>query len=200
MILYRPLEAAPGHAALQAVPPGRAGRRCPTACRCSSAWGCKVLDERPYRIAPEGRAPIWMHDFGMQSATADADVEIDALHAVFEDAFGRVFRGEVENDDFNRLVRRRAPAGDGDRRSCAPTRSTCGRSAFRCRRRSSRRRWRRTPASRAMLVDAVQAALRSGRRHRRGRESRASRCARSSRRSKASRTCPRTACCASTSR
>ena len=40
----------------------------------------------------------------MQTRIADADVDIDALHAVFEDAFGRIFRGEVENDDFNRLV------------------------------------------------------------------------------------------------
>jgi glutamate dehydrogenase len=37
-------------------------------------------------------------------APCDADVDIDGLHAVFEDAFGRIFRGEVENDDYNRLV------------------------------------------------------------------------------------------------
>jgi glutamate dehydrogenase len=64
--------------------------------------GMKVLDERPYRIAPEGRAPIWMHDLGLLSATADA--EVDALHGLFEDAFGHVFRGEIDSDDFNRLV------------------------------------------------------------------------------------------------
>ncbi len=40
----------------------------------------------------------------MLAAVADTEIEIDALHAVFEDAFGRIFRGEVENDDFNRLV------------------------------------------------------------------------------------------------
>ena len=64
--------------------------------------GMKVLDERPYRVAPEGRAPIWMHDLGLLSATADA--EVDALHGLFEDAFGYVFRGEIDSDDFNRLV------------------------------------------------------------------------------------------------
>src|SRR5262249_42017721 len=47
---------------------------------------------------------VWMHDFGMLSNIADAEVEIDALHSVFEEAFARIFRGEVENDDFNRLV------------------------------------------------------------------------------------------------
>ena len=64
--------------------------------------GMKVLDERPYRVAPEGRAPIWMHDLGLLSATADA--EVDALHGLFEDAFGYVFRSEIDSDDFNRLV------------------------------------------------------------------------------------------------
>ena len=48
--------------------------------------------------------PIWMHDFGMQSGLADTEVEIDVVHQVFEEAFASVFRGEVENDDFNRLV------------------------------------------------------------------------------------------------
>ena len=66
--------------------------------------GLKVLDERPYRISPPDQPPVWLHDFGMQTRLADADVDIDGLHAVFEDAFGRIFRGEVENDDFNRLV------------------------------------------------------------------------------------------------
>src|SRR5207249_1945154 len=66
--------------------------------------GLKVQDERPYRVAPEGRLTVWIHDLGLSSAIADTEVEVDALHEVFEDAFGRVFRGEVDNDDFNRLV------------------------------------------------------------------------------------------------
>ena len=109
--------------------------------------GMKVLDERPHRIAPDGRPPIWMHDLGLLRATADTEVEIDALHAVFEDAFGRVFRGEVEERRLQPAGRRSAAARDRDRRSCAPTRSTCGRSASRCRSRSSRRRSPRTPTS-----------------------------------------------------
>ena len=31
-------------------------------------------------------------------------MEIDELQAIFEDAFGRLFRREIEKDDFNRLV------------------------------------------------------------------------------------------------
>jgi glutamate dehydrogenase len=66
--------------------------------------GLEVLDERPHRITPEGMEPIWMHDLGMLAPTTDAEVEIDSLHEVFEAAFGQIFRGDVENDEFNRLV------------------------------------------------------------------------------------------------
>ena len=63
-----------------------------------------MIDERPHRVSPPDEPPVWLHDFGMQTPLADADVDVHALHAVFEDAFARIFRGEVENDDFNRLV------------------------------------------------------------------------------------------------
>ena len=66
--------------------------------------GLKVLDEHPHRIAPEGMPPIAMHDFGLQTSLPEVELDIGALHQVFEDAFAQIFRGEVENDDFNRLV------------------------------------------------------------------------------------------------
>src|SRR5205085_10196859 len=66
--------------------------------------GLKVLDERPYRITPSGVESIWIHDLGLLASDRDAEIEVDALHDIFENAFGRIFRGEVENDDFNRLV------------------------------------------------------------------------------------------------
>jgi glutamate dehydrogenase len=65
--------------------------------------GVRVLGEANHRIAPEGDRPIALHDFELQSQTA-AEVEPQALARLFEDAFARVFRGEVENDNFNRLV------------------------------------------------------------------------------------------------
>ncbi len=103
MSLYRPLEAAPGTLRFKLYHLGS-----PVALSDSlpmlEHMGLKVLDERPYRVTPEGSPPIWMHDLGMQSSIADTEVEIDSLHAVFEEAFGSVFTGEVENDDFNRLV------------------------------------------------------------------------------------------------
>jgi len=103
MSLYRPLEAAAGALRFKLFHLGE-----PVSLSDSlpmlERMGLNVLDERPHRVAPRGMPPIWMHDFGMQSGLADTEVEIDIVHQVFEEAFASIFRGEVENDDFNRLV------------------------------------------------------------------------------------------------
>jgi glutamate dehydrogenase len=103
MSLYRPLEAEPGMLRFKLFHLGG-----PVTMSDSlpmlERMGLRVIDERPHRVSPPGEAPVWLHDFGMQTTPADADVDVHGLHAVFEDAFGRIFRGEVENDDFNRLV------------------------------------------------------------------------------------------------
>ncbi|HET9699780.1 MAG TPA: NAD-glutamate dehydrogenase domain-containing protein, partial [Burkholderiales bacterium] len=65
--------------------------------------GAKVQDERSYRVTPEGDTPAWIHDFGM-SFDGGADLDLGAVREKFEDAFLRVWRGEAESDDFNRLV------------------------------------------------------------------------------------------------
>jgi glutamate dehydrogenase len=100
MCLYRPLEATPGTLRFKLFHLGG-----PVTLSDSlpmlEHMGLKVLDERPYRLAPDGSPPLWIHDLGM---LADAEIDIDSLHQVFESAFGQIFRGEVENDDFNRLV------------------------------------------------------------------------------------------------
>jgi glutamate dehydrogenase len=103
MNLYRPLEAPPGMLRFKLLRRGE-----PLTLSASLPMlehlGMRVLDEHPHRLAPQGAAPIWIHDFGLQSAIGDADIEVDALRPVFEEAFGAVLNGEVENDDFNRLV------------------------------------------------------------------------------------------------
>jgi len=99
--LYKPLEAAPGTLRFKLFHKG--GAVTPSdSLPMLERMGLRVLEERPYRVAPEGAEPIWIHDFGV--AAGDADIEIDAVGPLFEEAFGRVFAGEVENDDFNRLV------------------------------------------------------------------------------------------------
>src|SRR5947208_2204878 len=112
MSLYRPLEAPPGVMRFKLF---HLGGPVPLSYSLPMLehMGLEVIEERPHRITPEGREPIWMHDLGMLAPNVDTEVEIDALHRVFEEAFGRVFRGEVENDDFNRLVvRARLPAAE----------------------------------------------------------------------------------------
>jgi glutamate dehydrogenase len=103
MSLYRPLEAAPGTLRFKLLRLGE-----PLTLSASlpmlEHMGLKVLDERPHRIAPVSSLPVWVHDFGLLSAVPGTDIEVDSLHRVFEEAFGAVLRGEVENDDFNRLV------------------------------------------------------------------------------------------------
>jgi glutamate dehydrogenase len=103
MSLYRPLEAGSGALRFKLFHLGE-----PVGLSDSlpmlERMGLNVLDERPHRVVPRGMQPVWMHDFGMQSGLADTEVEIDIVHQVFEEAFASIFRGEVENDDFNRLV------------------------------------------------------------------------------------------------
>jgi len=103
MSLYRPLEGGPGSLRFKLFREG-APMTLSDSLPMLEHMGMRVLDERPYRITPEGRPPVWIHDLGLEAPIADTEVEIDPLNEVFEDAFGRIFRGEVESDDFNRLV------------------------------------------------------------------------------------------------
>jgi glutamate dehydrogenase len=100
--LYRPLEAAPGTLRFKLF---RAGGPVPLSDSLPmlERMGLRVLEERPYRIVIEGGPPVWLHDFGLAIAH-DAEIDVDAVGTLFEDAFGRVLAGEVESDDFNRLV------------------------------------------------------------------------------------------------
>lgn len=66
--------------------------------------GVRVLAEYNHRIGDAGEAQaVYLHDFELE-ARAAPEIEPQDMARLFEDAFARVFRGEVENDDFNRLV------------------------------------------------------------------------------------------------
>jgi glutamate dehydrogenase len=69
------------------------------------SMGLEVADERPYEIRPREGLPTWIYDFGVTYA-ADGELEADDVRAAFQDAFARVWRGEIENDGFNALVLR----------------------------------------------------------------------------------------------
>lgn len=68
--------------------------------------GLKVIDERPYRITPQSGGEIWIHDFGMENQSKGEAFDTAHVRETFQDAFARVWRAEVENDSFNRLVLR----------------------------------------------------------------------------------------------
>ncbi len=108
MNLYRPLEAATGELRFKLIRRGE-----PLTLSASlpmlEHMGLAVLDERSHRVAPEGEPALSIHDFGLRVTVAsvdgaDAEIDISGLHQRFEAAFAAVMRGEVENDDLNRLV------------------------------------------------------------------------------------------------
>jgi len=67
--------------------------------------GLRVHDERPYEVTPGDGTPTWIYDFGVEYA-ADGELDVGVVREGFQDAFARVWRGEVENDGFNGLVLR----------------------------------------------------------------------------------------------
>jgi glutamate dehydrogenase len=101
MKLYRPLEAPPGTLRFKLFRKGKP-MTLSDGLPMLERMGLRVLEERPYRVATEEGEPVWIHDFGLDAG--DSEIEIDAVGRLFEEAFGRVHSGEVENDDFNRLV------------------------------------------------------------------------------------------------
>ena len=63
--------------------------------------GLRVIAEHPYRLLADGEV-VYIQDFEVETSSPDAD--IDGIRGNFEDAFSRTWRGEVENDGFNRLI------------------------------------------------------------------------------------------------
>jgi glutamate dehydrogenase len=111
MMLYRPIEAAPGQLRFKLVVKG-APLVLSDVLPMLEHMGLRVLDERPYRIAPVGAPGIWLVDIGLAITTA-AEVDVDALRPIFEKAFADVLAGAIESDPFNRLVTgARLPAED----------------------------------------------------------------------------------------
>src|SRR5690606_34197865 len=62
--------------------------------------GLRVITEHPYLLQIDG-TPTYLQDFEVESVR---EFDIDAVGHAFEDAFLQVWRGNAENDGFNRLV------------------------------------------------------------------------------------------------
>ena len=102
MSLYVPLEAEPGRLNFKlyhADTPVALSLSLPMLER----MGVKVIEEDPARIERQDGNLAWIHDFGMIHPGAD-ELDIERLRPLFQDAFRRAWRGEIENDDLNRLT------------------------------------------------------------------------------------------------
>jgi glutamate dehydrogenase len=103
LALYRPLEAADDFFVLKLL---RSGQPIllSDVLPLLEDLGVKVYDERPYEIDRVGPVDAWIYDFGLTSE--DGPIDLDEVGEAFKDAFSRAWRGEIEVDDFNRLVLR----------------------------------------------------------------------------------------------
>ncbi|MEM9684174.1 MAG: NAD-glutamate dehydrogenase domain-containing protein, partial [Pseudomonadota bacterium] len=64
----------------------------------------KVLSEVPYEIEPRDRdETVRVHDFNLVTSDGRA-VDYEEIHDQFQEGFRRVWRGDMENDGFNRLI------------------------------------------------------------------------------------------------
>jgi glutamate dehydrogenase len=104
LTLYRPLEAAPGVLRAKLF---RAGN--PLALSdmlpVFENMGVKVADERPYEVRPRGSKPVWIYDFGL-TYSGEGELAAERVREAFKDLFVRAWRGDVEDDGYNRLLLR----------------------------------------------------------------------------------------------
>ncbi|MBN7136394.1 glutamate dehydrogenase [Lysobacter enzymogenes] len=63
--------------------------------------GLRVISEHPYRLTVDGQ-PVYIQDFEVE--TSNNDIDVDRLDENFEEAFAQIWRGNAENDGFNRLI------------------------------------------------------------------------------------------------
>ncbi|HEY7453689.1 MAG TPA: NAD-glutamate dehydrogenase domain-containing protein, partial [Thermoleophilaceae bacterium] len=100
--LYKPLEAGPRALRAKLF---RAGRTLMLSdvLPLFENMGVQVADERPYPIKLRGGDGVWVYDFGL-TYSGSGDLDASGVRESFQDTFVRVWRGEVENDAYNRLV------------------------------------------------------------------------------------------------
>jgi len=104
MSLYRPVEAEDDQVWFKVYHPDRAIPLSDVLPMLED-MGLKVLDELPYAIHPDtdGGKLVMIHDFGLQTRDG-SKVNLAAVREKFQDAFSRIWGGEVESDGFNALV------------------------------------------------------------------------------------------------
>ncbi|HEX2526524.1 MAG TPA: NAD-glutamate dehydrogenase [Geminicoccus sp.] len=102
--LSRPLENPADRLRLKLL---RAGERVPLASvlPIMENFGLRALAEDSHSVEdPDGRR-FWLHTFEAEPVV-DGQIDLDEVGPLFEEAFRRIFDGDVENDGFNRLILR----------------------------------------------------------------------------------------------
>jgi len=65
--------------------------------------GLKVNGECPYQVKRKDEKCAWIHDFRLEVAS-DQSIDLEKVKDNFQDCFANIWRGQVENDAFNKLV------------------------------------------------------------------------------------------------
>ncbi|HKJ76120.1 MAG TPA: NAD-glutamate dehydrogenase, partial [Gammaproteobacteria bacterium] len=102
MTLYRPLEA-PAHTLRFKLFRKNESISLSLVLPMLENMGVRVVDQRPHRIRPEGNGDLWVQDIGM-AYHRPGQLETEQISQIFQEAFERIWRGEMENDGFNQLV------------------------------------------------------------------------------------------------
>ncbi|MGD2076395.1 MAG: NAD-glutamate dehydrogenase [Gammaproteobacteria bacterium] len=102
MSMYASLEATPGALRFKVF---RYGRPLPLShvLPVLENMGVTVQDERPYEVERRGSPALWVHDFGLAYEGGEPP-DRGEVRERFQETFAKVWRGQVENDGFNRLV------------------------------------------------------------------------------------------------
>ncbi|TMM43750.1 NAD-glutamate dehydrogenase [Colwellia ponticola] len=66
-------------------------------------FGLRVIGERPYEIKTTEEETSWILDFSMY-LTGEGKFDIYKVNTLFQDAFAKVWHGNLEDDGFNRLI------------------------------------------------------------------------------------------------
>ncbi|MGL1956214.1 MAG: NAD-glutamate dehydrogenase [Colwellia sp.] len=66
-------------------------------------FGLRVIGESPYAIHTTEDEKYWILDFSML-ITAEGDFDLYKVRSLFQDAFAKVWYGNLEDDGFNRLI------------------------------------------------------------------------------------------------
>jgi len=66
-------------------------------------FGLRVIGESPYAIKTCDGGIFWILDFSML-ITGEGEFDVHTVRSLFQDAFAKVWKGELEDDGFNRLI------------------------------------------------------------------------------------------------